>query len=225
MQSAARAKFHVYRGNVSIFGPLSKNNTGMTALGADLPVIIQKFTVRPGGGTVALSPRPWIRHCVLVLIASERCDVSCRRHFFMLCFIMLCVLCFIKSPPQSAGFTKWWCPFVRPSSTRTCRPLVVLWSCSVAFLPRPLTITLVRAWYEWHLTWTGNFTLSGEWSPWVRQLPDLLMAAEAYRIDHWVRTDLMGILHVDGFKQSVFLAWPTAGVITRACIQYVHNGS
>ena len=38
-----RAKFHVYRGNVSplrgekpIFGPLSKNNTGMAALGAGL---------------------------------------------------------------------------------------------------------------------------------------------------------------------------------------------
>ena len=41
-----RAKFHVYRGNVSplrgekpIFGPLSKNNTGMVALRAGLPVI------------------------------------------------------------------------------------------------------------------------------------------------------------------------------------------
>jgi len=40
------AKFHVYRGNVSplrgekpIFGPLSKNNTGMAALRAGLPVI------------------------------------------------------------------------------------------------------------------------------------------------------------------------------------------
>jgi len=39
------AKFHVYRGNVSpmrgekpIFGPLSKNNTGMAALRAGLPV-------------------------------------------------------------------------------------------------------------------------------------------------------------------------------------------
>ena len=38
-------KFHVYRGNVSplrgekpIFGPLSKNNTGMAALCAGLPV-------------------------------------------------------------------------------------------------------------------------------------------------------------------------------------------
>ena len=38
-----RAKFHVYRGNVSpprgekpIFGPLSKNNAGMAALCADL---------------------------------------------------------------------------------------------------------------------------------------------------------------------------------------------
>ena len=38
-------KFHVYRGNVSvlrgekpIFGPLSKNNTGMAALRAGLPV-------------------------------------------------------------------------------------------------------------------------------------------------------------------------------------------
>jgi len=42
-----RAKFHVYRGNVSplwgekpIFGPVSKNNTGMAALRADLPVNI-----------------------------------------------------------------------------------------------------------------------------------------------------------------------------------------
>jgi len=41
-----RAKFHVYRGNVSplrgekpIFGPLSKNNTGMAALRAGLSVI------------------------------------------------------------------------------------------------------------------------------------------------------------------------------------------
>ena len=41
------AKFHVYRGNVlplrgekPIFGPLSKNNTGMAALRAGLPVII-----------------------------------------------------------------------------------------------------------------------------------------------------------------------------------------
>ena len=40
-----RAKFHVYSGNVSplwggkpIFGPLSKNNTGMAALRAGLPV-------------------------------------------------------------------------------------------------------------------------------------------------------------------------------------------
>ena len=40
-----RAKFHVYRGNVSplrgekpIFGLLSKNNTGMAALRAGLPV-------------------------------------------------------------------------------------------------------------------------------------------------------------------------------------------
>jgi len=39
------AKFYVYRDNVSplrgdksIFGPLSKNNTGMAALRADLPV-------------------------------------------------------------------------------------------------------------------------------------------------------------------------------------------
>ena len=43
---ADRAKFHVYRGNVSplrgenpIFGPLSKNNIGMAALRAGLPVI------------------------------------------------------------------------------------------------------------------------------------------------------------------------------------------
>jgi len=42
-----RANFHVYRGNVSplrgekpIFRPVSKNNTGMAALRADLPVII-----------------------------------------------------------------------------------------------------------------------------------------------------------------------------------------
>jgi len=42
-----RAKFNVYQGNMSplrgekhIFGPLSKNNTGMAALGAGLPVII-----------------------------------------------------------------------------------------------------------------------------------------------------------------------------------------
>ena len=42
----ARAKFHVYRRNVSplrgekpIFEPLSKNNTGMAALRTGLPVI------------------------------------------------------------------------------------------------------------------------------------------------------------------------------------------
>jgi len=40
-----RESWHVYRGNVSplwgekpIFGPVSKNNTGMAALRADLPV-------------------------------------------------------------------------------------------------------------------------------------------------------------------------------------------
>jgi len=40
--SAPHAKFHVYRGNVEkpIFGPLSKNNTGMAALRAGLPVTI-----------------------------------------------------------------------------------------------------------------------------------------------------------------------------------------
>jgi len=45
-----RAKFHVYRGNVSplwgekpIFGPLNKNNTGMAALRADLLVINWKW--------------------------------------------------------------------------------------------------------------------------------------------------------------------------------------
>jgi len=43
-----QAKFHVYRGNMSplrgekrIFGPLSKNNTGMAALRAGLPVIMK----------------------------------------------------------------------------------------------------------------------------------------------------------------------------------------
>jgi len=41
-----RAKFHIYRGNVSpllgekpVFGPLSKNNTDMAALCAGLPVM------------------------------------------------------------------------------------------------------------------------------------------------------------------------------------------
>jgi len=41
------ANFHVYRGNVSplrgkkpIFGPVSKNNTGMAALRAGLPVLL-----------------------------------------------------------------------------------------------------------------------------------------------------------------------------------------
>jgi len=48
-----RAKFHVYRGNVSpllgekpIFGPLSKNNTSMAALRAGLPVIITNVCMR-----------------------------------------------------------------------------------------------------------------------------------------------------------------------------------
>jgi len=47
--SAPRANFHVYRGNVSplrgenpLFGPVSKNNTGMAALRAGLPVKITK---------------------------------------------------------------------------------------------------------------------------------------------------------------------------------------
>ena len=46
-----RANFHVYRGNVSplrgekpIFGPVSKNNTGMATLRAGLPVIKQNVT-------------------------------------------------------------------------------------------------------------------------------------------------------------------------------------
>jgi len=46
-----RAKFHDYGGNVSplrakknIFGPLSKNNTGMAALRAGLPVISDHTT-------------------------------------------------------------------------------------------------------------------------------------------------------------------------------------
>ena len=46
-----RAKFHVYWGNVSplrgekpIFGPLSKNNTGMAAIRAGLPVKMTEFT-------------------------------------------------------------------------------------------------------------------------------------------------------------------------------------
>ena len=48
-----RAKFHVRRGKVSplrgekpIFGPLSKNNTGMAALCSGLPVIIEHFARR-----------------------------------------------------------------------------------------------------------------------------------------------------------------------------------
>ena len=52
-----RAKFHVYRGNVSplrdekpIFGLLSKNNTGMAALCAGLPVIIIRFVKRLKAG-------------------------------------------------------------------------------------------------------------------------------------------------------------------------------
>jgi len=43
------AKFHAYRGNVSpmrgekpTYGPLSKNNTGMAALHAGLPVITDR---------------------------------------------------------------------------------------------------------------------------------------------------------------------------------------
>jgi len=44
----ADANFHIYRGNVSplrgeklIFGTVSKNDTGVAALRADLPVIVQ----------------------------------------------------------------------------------------------------------------------------------------------------------------------------------------
>jgi len=44
----ADANFHIYRGNVSplrgeklIFGTVSKNDTGMAALRADLPVVVQ----------------------------------------------------------------------------------------------------------------------------------------------------------------------------------------
>ena len=46
MVRSALPKFHVYRGNVSplrgekpIIGPVSKNNTGMAALRAGLPVM------------------------------------------------------------------------------------------------------------------------------------------------------------------------------------------
>jgi len=46
LRSLPHAKFHIYRGNVSllwgenpIFGPLSKNNTGVAALRAGLLVI------------------------------------------------------------------------------------------------------------------------------------------------------------------------------------------
>jgi len=54
-----RAKLHFYRGNVSplrgekhIFGPLSKNNTGMAALRAGLPVKIQEAQLLLGKPTV-----------------------------------------------------------------------------------------------------------------------------------------------------------------------------
>jgi len=48
-----RAKFHVYRSNISplwgkkpTFGPLSKNNTGMAALCTGLPVMMSEFVKR-----------------------------------------------------------------------------------------------------------------------------------------------------------------------------------
>ena len=56
--SATRAKFHVYRVNVlplrgekPIFGPLSKNNTGMAALRAGMPVMEKHHTFSSTAGT------------------------------------------------------------------------------------------------------------------------------------------------------------------------------
>ena len=60
---AARAKFHVYRSNVSllrgekpIFGPLSKNNTGMAALRAGLPIKSYNTTTGFEHTTYAIKP-------------------------------------------------------------------------------------------------------------------------------------------------------------------------
>jgi len=61
-----RAKFHVYRGNVSplegekpIFGPLNKNNTGMDALRAGLAVINCRPTIFENGSDVVLEAMRW----------------------------------------------------------------------------------------------------------------------------------------------------------------------
>ena len=70
-RTAPRAKFHVYRGNVSplqgekpIFGPLSKNDTGMmAALRAGLPVMNSiDVNIRPDplGELTALPQIPYL---------------------------------------------------------------------------------------------------------------------------------------------------------------------
>jgi len=60
---ADRAKFHVYRGNMSplrgekpIFGRLSKNNTGMAALRASLPVTRNQYASPPEGNAIPAGP-------------------------------------------------------------------------------------------------------------------------------------------------------------------------
>jgi len=67
--SLSRAKFHVYRDNVSplwakktILGPLSKNNTGMAALRAGLPVIKYGENDFKYGGWNFLHPAMWHDH-------------------------------------------------------------------------------------------------------------------------------------------------------------------
>jgi len=59
-----RTNFHVYRGNVSctlrgekpFFGPVSKNNTGMAALHADLPVTRNQYASPPRGSVIPAGP-------------------------------------------------------------------------------------------------------------------------------------------------------------------------
>jgi len=60
---APRAKFYVYRGYVSplrgekpIFGPLSKNNTGMAALRAGLPVTRNQYASPSRGNAIPAGP-------------------------------------------------------------------------------------------------------------------------------------------------------------------------
>jgi len=72
------SKFHVCRGHVSplrgekpIFGPVSKNSTGMAALRSDLPVTRHQYASPPEGNAIPAGP---------VQYPLSDCDkILCRR--------------------------------------------------------------------------------------------------------------------------------------------------